>query len=715
MSTSSGTSDRSASTTAAWKWVAAVPLVHSSTAGSPWQPDAERRERGGPLVVEDVERRLGRAGAARAPSAWSATRGDDGVAHARVDPFVDERGAERRCRSSLAMSPGDAGGYTSTHRQVCVSRSGPTSSARGATSASAASSERRHARPTRPTSRSSCLRPYQLDPRCPRAVPNRCARRTPASSAGPSERRRSSITSRRRRRRGPRVPPRSARAGEHAARPPPAVARRARRASAGAAEGAAAAGVLHRRRDVGDPDVLAGCAADVGLDRGRSARGPRRRRGRRGRWPIVAAGGRARHHRRADLRRSTDAGRSRARRTRTSFSRRAADRCRHAPLSVDLAGRDVPRRRLVFVHGFTQTVPVLGPDRGCARSPALTTCSAARRAGHGGSAASSSGRSRRTARRSLVPRRAGGRRTSATRWVDGSRCTLALAPSRRRRALVLVGATAGHRGPDRARGAARAEDERRPRGRDAMASTRSSTGGCAQPMFAGSRHDEAGLDDRRRNTVAGLASSLRLAGTGAQEPLWHRLGELTMPVLVVAGEHDAKFAAIAPRDGRGSPDPSCASSSTPATPPTSSSRTCHGDLREFLAVRCLRARRSAAEREADGGQQPVGQLQPAGRAEHGDQRRPGRATRHDAAPAAPRAAWRRARAAPAGAAPRPTRRHERAGDERDVQPRVRRSPSRTASVRLPDAVSVGMSRRLLTTSSAHAARRPSTPPARAAR
>ena len=30
-----GTFDRSASTMAAWKWVAAVPLVHSTTAGTP--------------------------------------------------------------------------------------------------------------------------------------------------------------------------------------------------------------------------------------------------------------------------------------------------------------------------------------------------------------------------------------------------------------------------------------------------------------------------------------------------------------------------------------------------------------------------------------------------------------------------------------------------------------------------------------------------------
>jgi 2-succinyl-5-enolpyruvyl-6-hydroxy-3-cyclohexene-1-carboxylate synthase/2-succinyl-6-hydroxy-2,4-cyclohexadiene-1-carboxylate synthase len=47
--------------------------------------------------------------------------------------------------------------------------------------------------------------------------------------------------------------------------------------------------------------------------------------------------------------------------------------------------------------------------------------------------------------------------------------------------------------------------------------------------------------------VAGLASSLRLAGTGTQAPLWDRLPALTMPVLLVAGALDAKFVAAAER------------------------------------------------------------------------------------------------------------------------------------------------------------------------
>jgi 2-succinyl-6-hydroxy-2,4-cyclohexadiene-1-carboxylate synthase len=68
-----------------------------------------------------------------------------------------------------------------------------------------------------------------------------------------------------------------------------------------------------------------------------------------------------------------------------------------------------------------------------------------------------------------------------------------------------------------------------------------------QPMFAGLPDDPDDRAARATNTPAGLASSLRRCGTGVQEPLWHRLGEITVPTLVLAGEHDTKFAAIAER------------------------------------------------------------------------------------------------------------------------------------------------------------------------
>ncbi|MEY2467503.1 MAG: 2-succinyl-6-hydroxy-2,4-cyclohexadiene-carboxylate synthase, partial [Actinomycetota bacterium] len=81
----------------------------------------------------------------------------------------------------------------------------------------------------------------------------------------------------------------------------------------------------------------------------------------------------------------------------------------------------------------------------------------------------------------------------------------------------------------------------------------------AQPLFATLPEDAAGLDARRANTVAGLAASLRLAGTGAQESLWGRLGDITAPTMLVVGALDAKFTAIAQRMAELMPDAHVAS------------------------------------------------------------------------------------------------------------------------------------------------------------
>ena len=111
-------------------------------------------------------------------------------------------------------------------------------------------------------------------------------------------------------------------------------------------------------------------------------------------------------------------------------------------------------------------------------------------------------------------------------------------------ALVLVGTTAGIRDEGERARRRRDDDERATRierdGVDAFLRE-----WLAQPLLASVPRDARGVDDRRTNTAAGLAASLRLAGTGAQEPLWHRLAELEMPVLLVAGERDQKFAAVA--------------------------------------------------------------------------------------------------------------------------------------------------------------------------
>ncbi len=51
-------------------------------------------------------------------------------------------------------------------------------------------------------------------------------------------------------------------------------------------------------------------------------------------------------------------------------------------------------------------------------------------------------------------------------------------------------------------------------------------------------------EQRLRNDAAGLVHSLRGMGSGVQPSLWERLGELAMPVLLLAGEADEKFVAI---------------------------------------------------------------------------------------------------------------------------------------------------------------------------
>lgn len=70
-----------------------------------------------------------------------------------------------------------------------------------------------------------------------------------------------------------------------------------------------------------------------------------------------------------------------------------------------------------------------------------------------------------------------------------------------------------------------------------------------QPIFASQPRGVAEIAhrDRLRNTPEGLAASLRGMGTGVMTPVWDRLGELSMPVTLVAGEHDEKFRAVAER------------------------------------------------------------------------------------------------------------------------------------------------------------------------
>jgi pimeloyl-ACP methyl ester carboxylesterase len=64
---------------------------------------------------------------------------------------------------------------------------------------------------------------------------------------------------------------------------------------------------------------------------------------------------------------------------------------------------------------------------------------------------------------------------------------------------------------------------------------------------------EAARADRLRNTPAGLAAALRALGTAALPPLWDRLGEVKIPVMMIVGGRDERFQAVAVRMVQGMP------------------------------------------------------------------------------------------------------------------------------------------------------------------
>lgn len=123
---------------------------------------------------------------------------------------------------------------------------------------------------------------------------------------------------------------------------------------------------------------------------------------------------------------------------------------------------------------------------------------------------------------------------------------LALANPELVRGLVLVGATAGIEDP--AERAARAEADaataRRLRELGLLEFLRT---WVAAPMFQGLPPEHQFLVERMENTVEGLENSLLQAGTGSQDPTWDKLARLDMPVLVMAGEADEKYATIGRR------------------------------------------------------------------------------------------------------------------------------------------------------------------------
>jgi 2-succinyl-6-hydroxy-2,4-cyclohexadiene-1-carboxylate synthase len=124
----------------------------------------------------------------------------------------------------------------------------------------------------------------------------------------------------------------------------------------------------------------------------------------------------------------------------------------------------------------------------------------------------------------------------------GARLCLRLALERPElvRGLVLVGGSPGL-STSLERASRRQADEQLADDIEKVGTARFLRRWLSQRMFATLTPTEDDLESRRANPAEGLAAALRTLGVAAQEPLWGRLAELEMPVLLVAGELDAKF------------------------------------------------------------------------------------------------------------------------------------------------------------------------------
>jgi len=126
--------------------------------------------------------------------------------------------------------------------------------------------------------------------------------------------------------------------------------------------------------------------------------------------------------------------------------------------------------------------------------------------------------------------------------------TLACDAGHRLRSLTLIGATAGIADAE-ARADRRAREEERARLIEADLPGFVDEW-MANPLFAGQARLGPEFLARARaqrleHDAAGLAASLRAAGTGSMRPVHGRLGQCTMPTLLLVGEDDEKFVAVA--------------------------------------------------------------------------------------------------------------------------------------------------------------------------
>jgi 2-succinyl-6-hydroxy-2,4-cyclohexadiene-1-carboxylate synthase len=128
------------------------------------------------------------------------------------------------------------------------------------------------------------------------------------------------------------------------------------------------------------------------------------------------------------------------------------------------------------------------------------------------------------------------------------------APERIER-LVLISTTAGIDDPTE-RSARRKADRRLAREIEKGTIEEFATRWRSKQMFAEDppEVDALARADHTRNRPAGVAAALRGVGTGEMEPLWERLAEFQMPVVVLAGRRDRKFVRLSERMVSAIPD-----------------------------------------------------------------------------------------------------------------------------------------------------------------
>jgi 2-succinyl-6-hydroxy-2,4-cyclohexadiene-1-carboxylate synthase len=221
------------------------------------------------------------------------------------------------------------------------------------------------------------------------------------------------------------------------------------------------------------------------------------------------------------------------------------------PLHVEQRGSGPP---VVLLHGFTQTARLWGPFGDLlARDHTLVGLDLP---GHAGSdAVRADLPTTASLVREAVVATIGEAPVDLFGYSLGARVALHVATGSDLaiRRLVLVGGTGGIEDAD-ARARRREADEATAAALEASGDVDSFIARwLSSPMFAGLA-SAAQAEERRRNSAAGLASSLRLAGTGTQEPLWDRLAKLRTPLLALAGTDDPRFGAHALRLARSAPN-----------------------------------------------------------------------------------------------------------------------------------------------------------------